>query len=301
MVYRPLQHHVLEVIREWSMLLLAWLCVGLYEWCVRQVEPSTHSLLATQPPGRGGAGPLLRSRLASKKNIRGARRTWREDGAKWAPGPDSVLRQACSTHLSKVRMTFAEAPVLELCFDASGVSIRNHDIFAAYTPTASGGVKTSSEGVATYLPPVRVPELAWRERDADEPITEQDMEWWESRGWLSRRGVRAYQAVRSVQHVLVNMLETKVTDFAAPKGLTRMSGGERRIWDEEEGRWYRGAPPVPGGSHRTSMVPELPNTGQVPRFLLLTMDQKQTQWHMAHFMASLFMCFFRRLVSPLME
>ena len=41
------------------------------------------------------------------------------------------------------------------------------------------------------------------------------------------------------------------------------------------------------------MVPELPNTGQVPRFLLLTMDQKQTQWHMAHFMASLHMCFFR--------
>ena len=41
------------------------------------------------------------------------------------------------------------------------------------------------------------------------------------------------------------------------------------------------------------MEPELPNTGQVPRFLLLTMDQKQTQWHMAHCMARCFMCFFR--------
>ena len=68
--FRPLQHHVLEVVREWSILLLAWLCVGLYEWCGRQVEPSTHTKLATQPPGRGGAGPLLRSRLALKKNIR---------------------------------------------------------------------------------------------------------------------------------------------------------------------------------------------------------------------------------------
>ena len=37
-----------------------------------------------------------------------------------------------------------------------------------------------------------------------------------------------------------------------------MRGGERRIWDEDEGRWYRGAPPVPGSCHRTSMVPELP-------------------------------------------
>ena len=32
----------------------------------------------------------------------GARREWREDGAKWAPGPDSVLRQACAAHLMRV-------------------------------------------------------------------------------------------------------------------------------------------------------------------------------------------------------
>ena len=165
--------------------------------------------------------------------------------------------------------------MLELCFDASAVSIRNHDMFAAYAPTVSEGVGTSCEGVATYLPPVRVPELAWRKRDPDEPITEQDREWWERHGWLSQRGVRAYQAVRSVQHVLVNMLETKTEDFVSPKGLSRKSVGDRRIWDKEDGRWYRGTPPVPGTCHRTSMVPELPNTGQVPRFLLLTMDQKQ--------------------------
>ena len=97
------------------------------------------------------------------------------------------------------------------------------------------------------------------------------------RGWKSQRGVRADQSVRTVQHVLVNMLENKVTDFTPPKGLSRMSIGDRRIWDEQEGRWYRGAPPLPGSCHRTSMEPELPNTGQVPRFWLLTMDQKQTQ------------------------
>eukprot|EP00974_Lingulodinium_polyedra_P003524 331831-Lingulodinium_polyedra.AAC.1 len=57
----------------------------------------------TQPQGRGGAGPLLRCHLAEKKNSRGARGTWREDGAKWGPGFDSVLRQACSARLSKVQ------------------------------------------------------------------------------------------------------------------------------------------------------------------------------------------------------
>ena len=47
MVRKPLQHQVLEVVREWSILLLAWLRIGLYEWCARQVEPSAHSLLVT--------------------------------------------------------------------------------------------------------------------------------------------------------------------------------------------------------------------------------------------------------------
>ena len=77
-----------------------------------------------------------------------------QDGAKWAPGPDSVLRQACSTHLMKVRQTFAQALVLELCFDASQVSIRNHDIFAVYALTGSGCASTNPEGISTYLPPV---------------------------------------------------------------------------------------------------------------------------------------------------
>ena len=148
-VYLPEQHHVLQVVREWSLLLLAWLCVGVYEWCVGRVEPSTHSLLATHPPGRGGAGPLLRSRLAVKRNIRGAQREWKKDGAKWAPGPDSAMRQACSTHLMKVRQIFAKAPVLELCFDASQVSIRNHDIFAVYAPTGFGGASENSAGVSS--------------------------------------------------------------------------------------------------------------------------------------------------------
>ena len=260
---------------------------------MRQAEPSTLSLLTTHPPGRVEVGPLLRGRLAMKKNIRGARRQWREDGAQWAPGPDSVLRQACLMHLNTVRQTFAHAPVLELCFDASQISIRNHDIFAVYALTGSGGARAKSEGISSYLPPVRVPELAWRERDADEPLTDQDRQWWASRGWRSREGIRAYQAVRSVQHVMVNMLETKVTDFTPPTDLGRMSSGDRRVWDEQEGRWYRGRPPLPGSCHRASMKPELPNTGQVPRFLLLTMDQKQTQWHMAHFLAAFFMCFFR--------
>ena len=53
--FRPLQHHVLEVVREWSILLLAWLCVGLNEWCGRQVEPRTHTADPATRPRRSWA------------------------------------------------------------------------------------------------------------------------------------------------------------------------------------------------------------------------------------------------------
>ena len=74
----------------------------------------------------------------------------------------------------------------------------------------------------------------------------------------SHNEASAYQSVRAVQHVLVNMLETMVADFTPPRGLSRMSSGDTRIWDEQEGRRYRGEPPLPGSCHRTSMKPELP-------------------------------------------
>ena len=128
------------------------------------------------------------------------------------------------------------------------------------------GALAHSDGISAYLPPVRVPELAWRAGDADEQLTAQDREWWAIHGWKSQRGVRTYQSVRAVEHVLINMLETTVTDFFPPEGLSRMSIGDTLIWDEQEGRWYRGAPPLPGLRQRTSMEPELPNIGRVQEF-----------------------------------
>ena len=105
-VYQPHQPEVLESVGEWSISLLAWLCVGLRQWCIEKDEPSTHTLLATRPHGRGGTGPLLRLRMVVKKNIRGARRAWKEDAAKSMPGPASVLRETCGRHLHHVRASF---------------------------------------------------------------------------------------------------------------------------------------------------------------------------------------------------
>ena len=75
------------------------------------------------------------------------------------------------------------------------------------------------------------------DHSADEGITGEDNEWWEIRGWKTRAGIRVYQAVRSVQHVLVNMLSTTIQYFVAPKGLSRMPVGGTHVWDEQEGMW----------------------------------------------------------------
>ena len=111
-----------------------------------------------------------------------------------------------------------------------------------FGPTGSGGVGKLSglEGRATYLAPVRVPELAWRLGDPDEAITQDDMEKFDATGWKSSRGVRTQQAVRSVHHVLTTMLASGLTSFKPPKGLELMNSGDVRVWSLETGMWYRG-------------------------------------------------------------
>ena len=122
------------MVQECSTSLLAGVCAGVNLWCMRQEEPGTHTLLATHPHGKTCAGPLLRYRIAFKKNIRGVRRLCKTDGARSCPGADSTTRQLCATHVHLTRETFKGVRVLELCFDASQVSIRNHDIFTAFSP-----------------------------------------------------------------------------------------------------------------------------------------------------------------------
>eukprot|EP00974_Lingulodinium_polyedra_P032507 3129772-Lingulodinium_polyedra.AAC.1 len=63
-----------------------------------------------------------------------------------AQSPEEVCRGA------RVRVVFRRHQL---------VSIHNHNICAAYTPTVSGGVGTSGEGVVAYLLFARLPELAW--------------------------------------------------------------------------------------------------------------------------------------------
>ena len=105
-MHKLVQHHVLPVVQEWSLCLLAWLGAGLCKWCAEQVEPSTHVLLSTQPPGHGGHGPLLRSRLAVKKYQR---------------SPEGMENRWCEVY---TRTSFSAAGSMLHALDESAPDIR---------------------------------------------------------------------------------------------------------------------------------------------------------------------------------
>eukprot|EP00974_Lingulodinium_polyedra_P053073 5100985-Lingulodinium_polyedra.AAC.1 len=75
------------------------LVVGVAERWIPRAARGTKTSLAFLVAGDPATRPRGRAIIA----MPGARRTWREDGAKWAPGPDSVLRQAWSARLSNVQ------------------------------------------------------------------------------------------------------------------------------------------------------------------------------------------------------
>jgi hypothetical protein len=85
-------------------------------WIIRVVcetSRAQHSLIAGDPATgpRQSRAIIVKPLSVQEKHQRSLEDVEREDGVKWAPGPDSVLRQACSTQLGIVQKRFAEAPV----------------------------------------------------------------------------------------------------------------------------------------------------------------------------------------------
>ena len=68
------------------------------QWIIRVVcetSRAQRSLIVGDPAiGPRWSRAIIAKPLGVQQIIRGARRTWREDGAKWALGLESVLRQA---------------------------------------------------------------------------------------------------------------------------------------------------------------------------------------------------------------
>jgi hypothetical protein len=99
-------------------------------WALREEEPSTHTLLSMQLPGRK-SGPLLLARLAHKKRPRECARQWREDGCDrgFAPNVANATSRQCGRYANATCELMSKEPLVELVFDASRFGGRDIEVF----------------------------------------------------------------------------------------------------------------------------------------------------------------------------
>ena len=275
---------VQDVSRDVVCALIAELANALDRWARRQEEPSTHALLATQPRGNA-MPPLIRIRLSKKPNPRLAAAAWSEDSSAAAglgkPNIPHANEVHCARYSNLVVELLKDECVLELVFDATRFASTDTDIYIVYAP----GVD-----IGAYLPPQALRELAWRTDAADSAVSEGDRRRFLLTGMRTRPKQKVVDCLRTLNHVISMGLDKSLATFAAPCRLALMQPAGVRYWNAIEKRWYR----MPGGKDCASSSPELPDqlllavsslSAARVQVLLLTVDQKQTQWSAAHYLA----------------
>ena len=160
----------------------------------------------------------------------------------------------------------------------------------------------SEVGLAAYLPPIVNRQLKWRDGPAGSDITEAEWNQFCKSGFKAKHRVEVVDCIRGLGHTLSTGIRKSLLDFRLPSILPSLSGGSLRYW--QDSRWMRvncadlqnmmtaasasgsltEAGPSASGS-RFLGEQELPDTAKDPPMLLLTVDQKQSQWTAAKFMA----------------
>jgi hypothetical protein len=145
-------------------------------WALREEEPSTHTLLSMQLPGRK-SGPLLLARLAHKKRPRECARQWREDGCDrgFAPNVANATSRQCGRYANATCELMSKEPLVELVFDASRFGGRDIEVFIIYAALSD---------VAALLPPQDLRELGWRQVAAGSTMSDADLDQFGNTGFV---------------------------------------------------------------------------------------------------------------------
>ena len=275
---------VLAVSRDVVCALIEGLARSLDRWARRQEEPSTHTLLATHTL-RARMSPLMRVRLMQKANPRAAAAAWREDSSAAAgvrrPNIPLANEVQSARYANLVVELLKDECVLELVFDATRFASTDTDIYIVYAPGAN---------IGAYLPPQALRELAWRTDAAVSAVSAADRRRFLQTGMRTRPKQKVVDCLRTLNHVISMGLDRSLATFAAPCRLALMQPAGVRYWNAIEKRWYR----MPGCLPSCSSSPELPDqllsavsslSAAKVQVLLLTVDQKQTQWSAVHYLA----------------
>ena len=171
--------------------------------------------------------------------------------------------------------------------------------------------------VAAYLPPLYERTLRWREAPAGDRISPDDRKQFLKTGFKTRPGMAIWDTVRELEHILKAGLGKSLKHFQLPHDFKfhSMPEGHVRYWFQ--GKWYRAEgrqhdrAPDPNEQLKSSSSTNRPTTqptsqpanqptSQLARgqqempldmpwedipVLLLSLDQKQSQWSACHFLA----------------
>ena len=93
--------------------------------------------------------------------------------------------------------------------------------------------------------------------------------------------MQTHDCIQAINHVLDIGCDKTLEDFRPKQEFTLMPLGSIRTWSPSQKRWMRGAPGVPEMPELTDEMLDPSNIN----VLLITMDQKQSQWAAGQFLA----------------
>ena len=93
------------------------------------------------------------------------------------------------------------------------------------------------QGLAAFLPPLTLPELAWRTGVAGSAVTEEEKKQFEQQGFKQQSGMPTRHYLQLINVALGHIGKTLAT-FRAP-ALPPMAQGGVRYWSPSAHRWMR--------------------------------------------------------------
>ena len=259
------------------------ICAGLTQWASVEEEPKTSMLVALQEGGRK-THPALLCRLQQKQKKRRTVAEWRADGLAVQPVVGSLEANTSAQFVNRIHQVFASSQVIELVLDSTRFATRDTQVCIAFA---------SELGMAAYLPPIVNRQVKWRDCPAGSEITDADWTQFCKSGFRSKHRMEVYDTIRGIAHSLSTGMGKSLLDFSLSSELHPLSGGSARYWHPRESRWMRAtkedvkimmSDASASGSDFKGQL-ELPDPAKNPPMLLLTVDQKQSQWTAAHFLA----------------
>ena len=264
---------------------LAHVSNKLARWSVSQEECSTAVLIATQPKGKR-TSPGLLSRLMRKQNKRMAVRNWQQDGLQVDTRISSLESKSSAFYLQSTRSTFQKEAMVELVLDSTMMATRDLQAHIGHACRIN---------LSVYLPPVILRHLRWRDSVVGAKVSGEDLETFAQSGFRTGKKQQIRDFIQSINHVLTVGFNKDLCSFFPLAKLEPLSSGEVRYWPDASQRFVR-TPSSGSGKELERQVPELPDEfleiTKVP-VLLITIDQKQSQWTACQFLARIIMLAFR--------